>query len=178
METLLLHKQEPIPSLRRVYTDMPYELDDIYKRMVAKLPNDRFATMSVLVRAIERSGLTVLVADSSLAVRVHIRNTLMNLDFTKVLDFSDGTKALHALTTQSFDLIVTGLNLSGVGGQELTEHLRQTPKFADTPVPLITTEAAQVRLQALRRVGALAIIDKSFRADEVRAVHGPLFPTA
>ena len=234
METLLLHKQEPIPSLLQLHTDMPYELDDLYKRMVAKLPNDRFATMSVLVRAFERSGLTlsdaevadelkqmrmsdlitsprplssakpipgvikaatraspspvpaaiergsltVLVADSSLTVRVHIRNTLTNLGFTKVMDFSDGTKAMQALAAQSFDLIVTGLNLSGVDGQELIEHLRQIPKFADTPILLVTTEAAPAKLQALRRVGASAIIDKSFRADDVRAVLDPLFPTA
>ncbi len=233
METLLLHKQEPIPSLLQLHTDMPYELDDIYKRMVAKLPNERFATMSVLVRAFERSGLTlsdaeiadelkqmrmsdlitsprplssakpvpgvikaatptqpspvptaiergsltVLVADSSLTVRVHIRNTLTNLGFTKVLDFSDGTKAMHALAAQAFDLIVTGLNLSGVDGQELIEHIRQTPKFANTPVLLVTTESAPAKLQALRRVGASAIIDKSFRADEVRAVLDPLFPS-
>ena len=85
---------------------------------------------------------------------------------------------MNALAAQSFDLIVTGLNLSGVDGQALIEHLRQTPKFADTPVLLVTTESAPARLQALRRVGASAIIDKSFRADEVRAVLDPLFPTA
>lgn len=234
METLLLHKQEPIPSLLQLHTDMPYELDDIYKRMVAKLPSERFATMSLVVRAFERSGLTmsdaevadelnqmrmselissprppssakpkqdaaktavptgasptlaakdrrsltVLVADSSLTARVHIRNTLANLGFTKVTDFSDGTKAMNALTVQSFDLIVTGLNLSGVDGKELIEHIRQTPKFADIPVLLVTTESAPAKLQTLRRVGASAIIDKSFRADEVRAVLDPLFPIA
>ena len=234
METLLLHKQEPIPSLRQLHTDMPYELDDIYKRMVAKLPSERFATMSEVVRALERSGLilsdaevadelqqmrmadlisssrppssakpahdlvkvaaaaspspeaeprtrgslAVLVADSSLTVRVHIRNTLTSLGFTQVTDVSDGTKAMDALTVQSFDLIVTGLNLSGVNGQELIEHVRQTPMLADTPVLLVTTESAPDKLQALRRAGASAIIDKSFRADKVRAVLDPIFPFA
>ncbi len=233
METLLLHRQEPIPSLLQLHTDMPYELDDIYKRMVGKLPDERIATMSLVVRAFERSGLilsdaevanelkqmrmselitspsppssatpvpgiakgttpahpspvsparargslTVLVADSSLTVRVHIRNTLTNLGFTKVMDFSDGTKAMNALAAQSFDLIVTGLNLSGVDGQELIGRLRQTPEFADTPILLVTTEAAPAKLQSLRRIGASAIIDKSFRADEVRAVLDPLFPS-
>ena len=234
METLLLHKQEPIPSLLQLHTDMPYELDDLYKRMIAKLPDERFDTMSLVVRAFERSGLilsdtevtdelqqmrmcdlisvprppssaklahdvvkataaaspsptsavkdrgslTVLVADSSLTARVHIRNTLTNLGFAKVTDFSDGTKAMQALAAQAFDLIVTGLNLSGVDGQKLIEHIRQTPELANTPVLLVTTESAPAKLQALRRVGASAIIDKSFRADEVRAVLDPLFPFA
>ena len=234
METLLLHKQEPIPSLLQLHSDMPYELDDLYKRMVAKLPDQRFATMSLVVRAFEHSGLilsdaevadelqqmrmselissprppssappahkfvkaatptnpsptsavrdrgslSVLVADSSLTARVHICNTLSTLGFSKITDVSDGTKAMHALAVQSFDLIITGLNLSGVDGQELIEHIRQTPKFADTPVLLVTTESAPAKLQALRRVGTSAIIDKSFRADEVRAVLDPLFPIA
>ncbi|GDY09053.1 MAG: hypothetical protein DWI21_10530 [Planctomycetota bacterium] len=37
---------------------------------------------------------------------------------------------MNALAAQAFDLIVTGLNLSGVDGQKLIEHVRQTPKFA------------------------------------------------
>lgn len=234
METLLLHKQEPIPSLLKLRTEMPCELDNLYRRMVAKLPNERFATMSLVVRAFERSGLTlsdaevagelnqirmsdlitsprppsaarpicgvvkgttldhpssmssahargsltVLVADPSLTVRVHIRNTLNDLGFTNVVDFSDGTKAMNELVTQSFDLIVTGLNLSGVDGQELIRRLRQTPEFADTPILLVTAEAAPAKLQLLRRIGASAIIDKNFRADEVRAVLDSLFPAA
>jgi CheY-like chemotaxis protein len=60
----------------------------------------------------------------------------------------------------------------------LSERIRQTPNLADTPVPLVTTKSAPERLQALRRAGASAIIDKSFHADEVRAVLVPLFPPA
>lgn len=228
METLLLHKQEPIPSLLNLHGDLPYELDDLFKRMVAKLPAERFATMSLVVRELEwsrlalsgdqltaelqhfgmpdfvspksgavnqaarrvtpavnpsptaairnRGSLTVLVADGSLTARVHVRKTLESLGFTQVTDVSDGAKAVDALAAQPFDLVVTGLNLSRVDGQELIEHIRQTPTHADTPVVLVTTESAPAKLQALRRVGASAIIDKSFRADEVRGVLDPLFP--
>ncbi|TXT27312.1 MAG: serine/threonine protein kinase [Planctomycetota bacterium] len=229
METLLLHKQESIPSLLNLHGNMPYELDDLYKRMVAKLPDERFATMSLVIRALERSGLpladaeitaelkqlriselvsspkdspkapprqvtptvkpsptatvrdrqslTVLVADGSLTARVHLRNTLMSLGFTQVTDVSDGEKALEALAARTFDLVVTGLNLSRIDGQGVIEHVRQSPTLARTPVLLVTTESAPAKLDALRRVGASAIIDKSFRADEVRAVLDPLFPT-
>jgi serine/threonine protein kinase len=234
METLLLHKQESVPSLLHLHNDMPFELDDLFKRMVAKLPAERFATMSAVVRALERSGLTmsdaevaeelkqlrmselipapsppstpklarastkvtatatpktvdaarsrgsltVLIADSSLTARVHIRNTLTKLGFRNVTDVSDGAKAMDALAAQSFDLIVTGLNLSRIDGQQLIEHIRQTPAHADTPVLLVTTESAPAKLQALHRSGASAIIDKSFRSDDVRGVLDPLFPTA
>ena len=231
METLLLHKQDPIPSLLHLHNDMPFELDDLFKKMVGKRPAQRFASMSLVVQAIERSGLTlsdeevaselqqmriadlvtssipvaskasrdiadaapavnssptcvvrnralltVLVADSSLTARVHVRNTLTHLGFKTVSDVSDGAKAMDALQDQVFDLVVTGLNLSRVGGQELIEHIRQTPRLAKTPVLLVTTESAPDRLQTLRRAGASAIIDKRFRADEVSALLDSLFP--
>lgn len=231
METLLLHKQDPIPSLLNLHRDMPYEIDDLYKRMLAKRPSDRFAAMSLVVRALERSGLalsdgdlqielnrmyepdrvaspleiapkvdqvftkpdgtvtshpettnrsrsslSVLIADGSLTARVHLRNTLTNLGFAQLTDVSDGAKAMEALAAQRFDLIVTGLNLSRVAGQKLIEHIRQSPTSCDTPIVVVTTESAPNRLQALWRLGASAIIDKSFRAETVRAVLDPLFP--
>lgn len=48
----------------------------------------------------------------------------------------------------------------------------------ETVARLVTTESAPAKLQALRRVGASAIIDKSFRTDDVSAVLDPLFPSA
>ena len=229
METLLLHKQDPIPSLLNLHGNMPYELDDLYKRMLGKRPADRFDSMSLVVRALERSGLaltetdlqtevnrlrtpdlesspsapqpalvgpdsdavqdsppiasnrtrsllTVLIADGSLTARVHVRNTLTSLGFTQLTDVSDGAKAVAALDAQRFDLVVTGLNLSRVDGEKLIEQIRQSPTLCDTPILLVTTESAPAKLQALRRAGASAIIDKSFRIDEVRAVLDPLFP--
>ncbi len=231
METLLLHKQDPIPSLLNLHGDMPYELDDLYKRMLAKRPAERLASMSLVVRALElsglaltendlqtevkrlrtpeldssprasapqpavvapapgaaqapsptaskrdRSSLTVLIADGSLTVRVHLRNTLTSLGFTQLTDVSDGAKAVAALAAQRFDLVVTGLNLSRVDGQKLIEQIRQSPTSCDTPILLVTTESAPAKLQALQRAAASAIIDKSFRIDEVRALLDPLFP--
>ncbi len=232
METLLLHKQDPIPSLLNLHGNMPYELDDLYKRMLGKRPADRFDAMSLVVRALERSGLalseadlqtevkrlrtpdlesspraaapqpaarvataadavqdlppstsnrtrsslTVLIADGSLTARVHVRNTLTSLGFTQLTDVSDGAKAVTALDAQRFDLVVTGLNLSRIDGPKLIEHIRQSPTSYNAPILLVTTESAPAKLQALRRIGASAIIDKSFRIDEVRAVLDPLFP--
>lgn len=55
METLLRHKQDPIPSLLDLDPQMPCELDDVCKRMLAKRPSDRFAAMSLVVSALEQS---------------------------------------------------------------------------------------------------------------------------
>ena len=107
----------------------------------------------------------MLIADGSLTARVHLHNTLANRGFTQVTDVSDSVKAVDALAT-----------LTRIDGQGLIEHIRQSPTTR-TPVLLETTESAPAKLDALRRVGASALIDKSFRTDEVRAVLDPLFPT-
>ncbi len=83
---------------------------------------------------------------------------------------------MTAFAAQPFDLVITGLNLSRIDGPKLIEHIRQSPALCDTPILLATTESAPAKLQALRRAGASAIIDKSFRIDEVREVLDPLFP--
>ena len=60
MAVLLKHRDAPIPALGEGLTDVPPELEAIFQRMVAKEPEDRYATMADVVRDLE-------------AVRTHIR---------------------------------------------------------------------------------------------------------
>ena len=53
MALLLKHRDAPIPSLSEARSDVPAELDEIYRRMAAKRPEHRFATMVLVVRALE-----------------------------------------------------------------------------------------------------------------------------
>jgi CheY-like chemotaxis protein len=53
MATLLMHQQAPIPSFGAARTDVPPALDQIFRRMVAKKPDERFADMAEVVRALE-----------------------------------------------------------------------------------------------------------------------------
>lgn len=80
MAVLLKHRDAPIPELRAVRPEVPAALDDIFRRMVAKQADERFAATDELVRALEGlkvpveprtsqpvpSSATVLVASPSL----------------------------------------------------------------------------------------------------------------
>jgi serine/threonine protein kinase len=80
MAVLLKHRDAPIPELPAVRPEVPAALDDVFRRMVAKQANDRFATTDEVVLALEGLKLavaarqsqpvptsaTVLVASSSL----------------------------------------------------------------------------------------------------------------
>jgi serine/threonine protein kinase len=53
MALLLKHRDAPIPELLAVRPDAPAELDTIFRRMVAKKPNDRFQSMMEVIAALD-----------------------------------------------------------------------------------------------------------------------------
>jgi CheY-like chemotaxis protein len=53
MSVLLKHRDEPIPWLSAVRSDVPPELEVAFRKMVAKAPADRFASMAEVVTALE-----------------------------------------------------------------------------------------------------------------------------
>src|SRR5262249_36230526 len=56
MSLLLQHRESPPPALREARPDTPPVLSAIYQRMVAKKPDDRHATMTEVVLALEEAG--------------------------------------------------------------------------------------------------------------------------
>jgi len=53
MERLIGHRERPIPSLRRVRTDVPQNLDTVFRRLMSKSPETRPQSMSEVIKELE-----------------------------------------------------------------------------------------------------------------------------
>ncbi|MBP88330.1 MAG: hypothetical protein CMJ64_16710 [Planctomycetaceae bacterium] len=53
MARLVAHREEPIPSLMNPRSDVSPKLDAIFQKMIAKHPNDRYQSMTELVRDLQ-----------------------------------------------------------------------------------------------------------------------------
>jgi len=53
IKKLIAHRTDPIPSMRAARADTPERLDGVFQRMIAKAPDDRYATMEDVIRELE-----------------------------------------------------------------------------------------------------------------------------
>jgi CheY-like chemotaxis protein len=59
MAIMLKHREAPLPSLCAARPEVPSALDQVFQRMVAKAPTDRFATMAEVVTALSAVAATL-----------------------------------------------------------------------------------------------------------------------
>ena len=109
----------------------------------------------------------ILVVDDELSMR-----ELLEIFFIQhgheVVVASDGTKGVHALTQQEFDLVITDLRMPGTHGMIVLQRCREL--YPETPVIVMTAYAStETAIQAMK-VGAYDYFSKPFQLDAVKAV--------
>lgn len=100
-QTLVLHRVNPIPSIRAFRQDAPEKLEDVFRKMVAKEPDDRYESMSDVMRELEQC-----LGDSHIDAEFHdIPRTLQPataptrvLDKSKISAQSDTTRSSSDMT--------------------------------------------------------------------------------
>jgi chemotaxis protein histidine kinase CheA len=97
----------------------------------------------------------VLVVDDSKATREAMRRMLERAGYV-VLSAHDGQSAWNRINEQGCDLIVTDLEMPGVGGFELLERLRSDPRHRELPALVISSKDTD---ENRKRAAALAAID-------------------
>ena len=100
----------------------------------------------------------VLVVDDSLSARTSLVKRLRRHGLETV-EACDGMKALDYLRSDSFQLVITDLDMPRLGGLELLNEIRQR-RLSDTPVVVVSSRSEDIIRNRANRYGARAFLSK------------------
>lgn len=86
----------------------------------------------------------------------------------------DGMDALGQLKSTKYDLVLTDWNMPKMNGLQLVKNLRTLPKYANTPILMITTEGGKSEVVTALKSGVNNYIVKPFSAETLKAKLEPL----
>ncbi|MDQ2686474.1 MAG: response regulator [Armatimonadota bacterium] len=103
---------------------------------------------------------SILVAEDSITSRMLLKNILESAGY-QVTTAVDGMDALTAFRAQSFDLVVSDVDMPRLSGFDLTARIRKEPTRSDTPLILVTARDTREDRERGVDVGASAYLVKS-----------------
>jgi len=92
---------------------------------------------------------------------------LARIPTVRCVEAEDGVEGLKALANETFDLIVTDINMPLMDGLKLLARIRSDNRHRTVPVVVITTEAGAEDRNRAMALGANAYIIKPIRAQQV-----------
>jgi len=110
----------------------------------------------------------ILAVDDSPVMRQMVKATLAEAGH-EVAQAANGEEALRVAATQSFDMVITDLNMPVMDGLALIRNLRQLPAYKEMPMIALTTEATVDIKRAGREAGATAWVVKPFNPQRLIA---------
>jgi len=109
---------------------------------------------------------TILAVDDSASMRQMVSFTLKGAGYN-VVEAVDGVDALNKAKAQSFDCVVTDVNMPNKDGITLIKDLRALPNYKFTPMLMLTTESGMDKKQQGKDAGATGWIVKPFNPDQL-----------
>ncbi|MEK9712497.1 MAG: response regulator [Thalassolituus sp.] len=109
---------------------------------------------------------SILAVDDSASMRQMVSFTLKGAGY-QVREATDGVEALEIAKTETFDLVLTDVNMPNMNGIELVKNLRQQDNYKFTPMLMLTTESAGDMKMQGKAAGATGWIVKPFNPDQL-----------
>ena len=110
----------------------------------------------------------ILAVDDSASMRQMVVFTLESAGYD-VVEAVDGQQALDIVKNESFDLVLSDINMPVMNGIELVKQLRQLEAYKYTPILMLTTETSSDRKMAGKGAGATGWVVKPFNPDKLLA---------
>lgn len=111
----------------------------------------------------------ILAVDDSASMRQMVSFTLKTAGFD-VTEAKDGSEALVIAKQQSFDAVISDVNMPIMDGITLIRELRGLPDYKFTPLLMLTTESGLDKKVEGKAAGATGWIVKPFNPDQLLAV--------
>lgn len=186
---LMAHRSDPPPNLSVVRSDVPVPLDAIFQRMVAKSPDDRFASMDEVVTALDALNrpqpgfestqvfrkavrdqrsldqARVLVVEESRLQANMIGKVLNEIGVADVQVCKSGQETLERLKTLSPQVLLSSMRLSDMSGLELAARIRDTLRWLEMGIVLMSSDDwTTERRKSAEKLGRLLVLKKPFDA--------------
>ncbi|HTV52324.1 MAG TPA: response regulator [Steroidobacteraceae bacterium] len=110
----------------------------------------------------------ILAVDDSAAMRQMVGITLTGAGH-EVQQAADGREALKIAEQQTFDLVITDVNMPVMDGLTLVRHLRNLPSYRGVPLLVLTTEATTEKKLEGKAAGATGWLVKPFNPERLLA---------
>jgi len=105
----------------------------------------------------------ILVVDDSSTMRRIIKNTLVRIGHSDLLEAEDGAKAWEVMQQNSdIDVLITDWNMPEMNGLQLVQKVRAEDKYADLPIIMVTTEGGKTEVITALKAGVNNYIVKPF----------------
>ena len=115
-----------------------------------------------------QSNKKILIVDDSRSMLAFYRTVISSMQIS-VKSAENGQQALDIIESDnSFDLILTDLNMPVMTGIELTQKVRANHFVDRIPIVIATTESEQSQELLARKMGANDFIKKPFTADQLQ----------
>jgi len=115
-------------------------------------------------------ALNVLIVDDSAVMRSMVLKALKMsaVPLGEIREASNGQEGLEALSEYWIDLVIVGINMPVMTGEEMIERVRAVPEYIDLPVIVVSTEGSHTRIEKLVEQG-VKFIHKPFSPELIGA---------
>ena len=118
---------------------------------------------------VNKSMPVMIVDDYSTMLRI-LKNLLLQLEFTNVIEATNGDDALVKLRANGpVGLIISDWNMAPMTGLDLLKAVRSDAKLKSTPFIMVTAESKTENIIAAKQAGVSNYIVKPFNAETLKA---------
>ncbi len=118
----------------------------------------------------------LIIDDSGVMRRIHM-NALREhkVDDADMIEAEDGARALKLAHDEPIDLFLVDWNMPRLDGLQLVQTLRAMEQYRETPIIMITSEAAKYNVVEAVKAGVTNYLVKPVRPDQIWEKIGKYF---